>query len=634
MDKLSKISFQQLVKILEGMKSIFSADCVTEAGGCILKYMASVIPLEKSCIWLLNETGRQLEIVASSGFKKELVQEDKFLDLKKSILQKIISSGKPYKIDGIDEKILCWKSYPAFLRKEGIKSFYFLPLGRAPRAIGVVGLFWCKPCKIKKEEEELLSIVGLQARTVLENLRSRRQLELGGNIDGLTGLYTHRYFQEVLVNELSRARRFKYPVCLAMVDVDHFKRYNDTFGHPAGDVALKTIAGIIKRNVRSYDIVARYGGEEITIILPYASREKARPLIERIRKEVALCPFKGAEEVKVTVSIGLASYPDNASTRQEIIQRADQALYLAKEGGRNRVCSSLTSYRNLVRLAFSPPVLDIFYNFVLQGIKDVVANVGNVELFIQAPKQESYDKQLRMMEKINKKKIDAIAVCSKTEGVMEALIRKANEKGILVFVFNLMKIPGVTSYGKVASFIGYDQIKAGEMVGKYLIKLLRGKGDIAIIGGLSGQLDSFERREGFLKALSSSKEMKVVTSRSADWQRNKARIVTRQILDEYPHLDAIFAVSDDMALGAADVIEASQRKGKVFVIGLDGTQSAFEAIKEGKLTATLATNPVEMGRILMRTILRSMIKDEKIKDKIYSPIAMIDQENVNQYLIT
>lgn len=629
MDKTSQI--RGLFKILEAVKCISSTLQKPKIVELTIKALGSVVQMEICGVWLLEETGRELELVGGRGVKKQYLERHKFLEAKGSIAERVISSGKPLIIDGIAKKI----SFPSldFFQEEKIKSYCLMPLIIANKVIGTVGLFWRKPHKIKQEKLKLISIIVSQAGASLESARAHAQLKLGGNIDGLTGLYTHRYFQETLANELSRARRFKYPVCLVMLDIDHFKRYNDTFGHPEGDIVLKTIAGIIKHNVRSYDTVARYGGEEITIILPYTMREKAKPLAERIRREVALYPFKGAKEVKVTISIGLASYPDNAHTRQEIIQRADQALYLAKEGGRNRICSSLTSSKGLVRLVFCPPVLDTFYGFVLQGIRDVMADVGNVELSVRAPRREAYDEQLKVLGEIDKKKVDAIALCSKVEGVMETLIRKANEKGVFIFVFNLMKIPGVTSYGKVASFIGYDQLEAGKMVGKYLIKLLRGEGEIAIIGGLPGQLDSFERREGFLNALSRVKGMRVVTSRSADWQRSKARIVTRQILNEYPQLDAIFAVNDEMALGAADVIENSKRKGQIFVIGLDGTQAAFAAIKEGRLQATLTTNPVEMGRILVRTVLRSMIKGEKIESKIHSPIGMVDQENVDHYLV-
>jgi len=547
-DKISRVSSRQLVKILlEGTKSIFSPDRVEKVGENVVNVLSLVLPLEKCCLWLVDEAGRDFSLIVSAGLGKNWVKKNKFLDLKKDVIKQVISTGKPEKVSKIDKE----NSYPGLaFAGEKIKSFYLLPLLKNTQTIGIIGLFWCKSYKIKQEEEKVLSVLGVQAAAALASIRAHERLKLGGNIDGLTGLYTHRYFQEALNNELARARRFKYPVCLMMIDIDHFKKYNDTFGHPAGDVVLKTIAEIIRHKLRSYDTVARYGGEEISVILPYTTREKAKPLAERIRREIASYHFKGTEDVKVTISLGLASYPDNAHTRQELIQRADQALYLAKEGGRNRVCFSLTSSRGLVRLAYCPPVLDTFYKFVLQGVKDVIADVGNVELAVRTPKKEEYNEQLKAFGKIQRKTVDAIALSSKTEGVMETVIRRANEKGISVFVFNLMKIPGITSYGKVVSFIGYDQMEAGRMVGEYLIKILRGKGEIAIIGGIPGQLDSFERREGFLDALSQRPEMKVVSARSADWQRSKARIVTRQILIEHPHLDAIFAVNDEMALGA------------------------------------------------------------------------------------
>jgi diguanylate cyclase (GGDEF)-like protein len=158
--------------------------------------------------------------------------------------------------------------------------------------------------------------------------------------DGLTGLNNHRTFQERLQQEIERARRFDTPLSLLMIDIDRFKKFNDTYGHTNGDEVLKIIARILKDNVRSIDFVARYGGEEFAVILPQVDLEGALVVAERIRRsaENYELVFNGHKE-RVTLSIGVATYPDDASNREQLIDHADKALYLAKRTGRNRLCS-------------------------------------------------------------------------------------------------------------------------------------------------------------------------------------------------------------------------------------------------------------------------------------------------------
>jgi diguanylate cyclase (GGDEF)-like protein len=137
-----------------------------------------------------------------------------------------------------------------------------------------------------------------------------------------------------LGEEAIRARRTARPFCVIMVDVDFFKKYNDEFGHPAGDEVLKQVAQILKDSTRTVDCVARYGGEEFSALLPETSVAGAMEVAERMRARVASAPFAGRE---VTVSIGVAEFPTDADTGEKIIVVADKALYEAKKLGRNRV---------------------------------------------------------------------------------------------------------------------------------------------------------------------------------------------------------------------------------------------------------------------------------------------------------
>ncbi len=158
-------------------------------------------------------------------------------------------------------------------------------------------------------------------------------------IDGLTELYNHRYFQDTLRKQIDIASRYNQPFSLIIVDIDFFKKFNDTYGHQAGDAVLRQVAQTLKKNSRTTDYVCRYGGEEMSIILPNTGAEEALNNANRICKAVAEKPFHltPVDTANVTISLGVATFPDNAQTPQDLIEWADKGLYYAKEHGRNQV---------------------------------------------------------------------------------------------------------------------------------------------------------------------------------------------------------------------------------------------------------------------------------------------------------
>ncbi len=158
-------------------------------------------------------------------------------------------------------------------------------------------------------------------------------------IDGLTELYNHRYFQDTLRKQIDIARRYNQSFSLIIVDIDFFKKFNDTYGHQAGDAVLRQVAQTLKKNSRTTDYVCRYGGEEMSIILPNTGAEEALNNANRICKAVAEKPFHltPVDSANVTISLGVATFPDNAQTPQDLIEWADKGLYYAKEHGRNQV---------------------------------------------------------------------------------------------------------------------------------------------------------------------------------------------------------------------------------------------------------------------------------------------------------
>ncbi len=185
----------------------------------------------------------------------------------------------------------------------------------------------------------------VQAKMQLEKLTAdleekNRYLEGIANLDGLTEIYNHRYFQEFLDKEISRAVRLQHGLSLVLADVDNFKKFNDYYGHQAGDFVLKEVARLCQELTREYDLVARYGGEEFVFVLPETNQEDALTAADKIRKAIEQHAFEyGSESYRVTISFGVAyfSVEEKGLKKNELIERADKALYTAKRKGRNRV---------------------------------------------------------------------------------------------------------------------------------------------------------------------------------------------------------------------------------------------------------------------------------------------------------
>jgi diguanylate cyclase (GGDEF)-like protein len=185
-------------------------------------------------------------------------------------------------------------------------------------------------------EKILFTLVG-NASVAITRARLYRNMELLAITDGLTQLINHKHFQEQLAKELERTNRYKRPMALLLMDIDHFKTFNDTYGHPVGDLVLREIAQCIKQALRANDVAARYGGEEFTVIIPDNGPEGALAAAERIRKRVEQrVIMSGQTQLRITISVGCASFPAHAATQQELIDNADKALYYSKETGRNR----------------------------------------------------------------------------------------------------------------------------------------------------------------------------------------------------------------------------------------------------------------------------------------------------------
>jgi len=188
-------------------------------------------------------------------------------------------------------------------------------------------------------ERQLAEVLAKQVGLALGNLKLKESLRNQSICDPLTGLFNRRYMEESLEREFSRANRNKTTVAIVMMDLDHFKRFNDTFGHQAGDTLLRTLGDLLKRNTRGQDIACRYGGEEFVLVLTDSNLAGALQRAEILRQQVRQLSVEYAGQLlgTVSVSMGVALFPDHGTTMGEVLRASDQALYCAKREGRDRV---------------------------------------------------------------------------------------------------------------------------------------------------------------------------------------------------------------------------------------------------------------------------------------------------------
>ncbi|PWT90080.1 MAG: hypothetical protein C5B54_07820 [Acidobacteria bacterium] len=223
-------------------------------------------------------------------------------------------------------------------RIPGMATFLAIPMRHQQKSIGAMLLGAKVKDAFSSYEARILSILCNQAAVSLENASIIKKMEELAITDGLTGLFNHRFLQEALDKEFDRSERQKTPFSLLIMDIDHFKGFNDSFGHPAGDFVLKSLANLLKASARKIDILARYGGEEFAALLPGIDQKNARKTAERWRKSVQRASFKWeTKSFAITLSIGFATFPIDANTKGDLIDKADRALYAAKEKGRNQV---------------------------------------------------------------------------------------------------------------------------------------------------------------------------------------------------------------------------------------------------------------------------------------------------------
>jgi diguanylate cyclase (GGDEF)-like protein len=234
-----------------------------------------------------------------------------------------------------------WFNNPA---SSWVESYTGAPIRIRQRTVGFINLESATPGFFNFDHAERLQAFADQAAIAIDNARLYAEVEELAVTDALTGVFNRRGLFQLGEREVERAQRFKHPLAIVMLDIDHFKKVNDAYGHPNGDRILAALAQCCVKQIRSIDVMARYGGEEFIILLTETETTQAVNLAERLRQviEKMRVPIESEEgsaalAVQVTVSLGVAGFTPEMTHLKNLIQRADQALYAAKREGRNRV---------------------------------------------------------------------------------------------------------------------------------------------------------------------------------------------------------------------------------------------------------------------------------------------------------
>ena len=293
--------------------------------------LRQVVGADECSVMILDETQKELAFSESSGLSKWEIGNIRFR-LGEGVAGWVAHNKKPVLIADVtsDSRFVFVDK-----QKRKIYSMICVPLLTKRTVIGTVSLTTRTAGHVFNDDE--LEVAVLMSAHISLALENNRLYEISVS-DGLTNLYNRRYLEQRLSKELAYSRRFHKPLTVLMADIDFFKKLNDTYGHQAGDYALKSVSDVFNASLREYDVVARYGGEEFAILLPSTPRLRGASIAERIRSNVAHNEMKfRSNKLHVTASIGVASYPEDSETGEELVHKADLALYAAKSQGRNQV---------------------------------------------------------------------------------------------------------------------------------------------------------------------------------------------------------------------------------------------------------------------------------------------------------
>jgi diguanylate cyclase (GGDEF)-like protein len=315
----------------QAASAVNSALEIKEVLDKILEQLKTVLPYDSASVFLLEDG--HLKLKAAQGFPdlEELLERD--YPVNNPLNQAIDEANAPVVIKDaqIDPRFLQWGN------PRRIHGWIGLPLKVRDEKIGYLTVDSFKADVYNTMHAELAQAFAIEASIAIENARLFSQVQRLAITDPLTGLYNRRYFFEAARREFERARRYNSAMTIIMLDLDHFKQVNDTYGHLAGDRVLMTVAVLCKVSLREVDVLARFGGEEFILLLPQTGAEGGRVLAERLCDRIAHQIMEaGQQTISVSASLGLAELDAQCQNIRDLVERADRALYLSKKAGRAR----------------------------------------------------------------------------------------------------------------------------------------------------------------------------------------------------------------------------------------------------------------------------------------------------------
>lgn len=328
-NRLAEIFFtHEFFKVL----TVFST--VDDVASLVVDGANGILGAEISCVYLFDQETWTLHLRACQGRPEEWFRP--VVPVSQTILGAAFRDGFTQQADVPQGSELAeWVMDP-----DEIRSQTAVPLRTGDSILGVLAVAWATPRELDVAERDRLQVIANQSSLTLQNALLHEELERLSVTDRLTELYNHGYLLQRLDEELGRAARFGHRLSVIMMDIDDFKQFNDTYGHPRGDQVLKVVSGIIRQNLREIDVAARYGGEEFVLVLPETDAEGAVRVAERIRQSMESYEIEvdhtGARDRR-TVSLGVATYPLHGQTVARLIDAADRAMYEAKRQGKNKV---------------------------------------------------------------------------------------------------------------------------------------------------------------------------------------------------------------------------------------------------------------------------------------------------------
>ena len=326
----------ELKGLLGASEKLSGAAHVVDLLRHIVEYARAVGKFDTCAVCLLSEGNEGFSVVVAEGYRKEMLGKSFPLESPNWAGWVLRAREEPLAI-----RMERRSGMPILDTKERATTgtnFLAVPLRAQQRVCGAL-LLTRSVDAFTARELRLLRIYCNQAAVAMENAFVYERVENLAATDALTGLFNRRYLDGALERELARASRSDSSLALLMLDIDHFKSFNDTYGHAMGDLVLKKVATTLSDGLRQADVLARFGGEEFVVVLPQVTAAAALDSAERIRASVERASIHpGGERKHVTVSIGLAMFPDQSDTPETLLEAADQALYRAKKLGRNRVC--------------------------------------------------------------------------------------------------------------------------------------------------------------------------------------------------------------------------------------------------------------------------------------------------------